>query len=392
MASDRTLHVLHVLEAVGGGTTRHLVDLVRHANGVRHSVVLPPPGHRSNSGADYDLTSVSDLSRAGARLYVVDMRRMVPHPVNAIAPVRLAALLRREGVDVVHGHSSVGGALARLGAAGARVPAVYSPHGIATGRAARATERLLGPLTARLVAVSESEAADARRSHLARPERVVVIPNGIGLEPLAGPAEPLRSLLGLSPGTPLVGTVARLVAQKAPEQFVRVCREIARHDPDPHFVLIGMGPLQGLLDREVSRAGLGDRWHQLTFVPDVADLLGELDVFVLTSRFEGGPYTPLEAMRAGTPVVLTDVRGNCDTVDHGVSGWLVPFGDTASMAARVLDALGDPSLRDRVVAAAADRLRTDFDVRVMGARLAELYRQVTAESARRSPHSYLCDV
>jgi glycosyltransferase involved in cell wall biosynthesis len=378
------LRILHVLEAARGGTMRHLLDLVGNAAAVEHHVAVPPPRHQHlQSGALYDTAAVEQISAVGAQVHYVDMRRTPQHPANVAATVALRRLVRQLTPDVIHGHSSVGGALGRIAAATTGVPAIYTPNGLATGPAAHAIERCLGFLASRLVAVSPSEALEARRLALVAPARIVIIPNGIDLSPSGAATTDIRAMLGLPAATPLVGSVARLVPQKAPEELVAVCAAVARQRPEPHFFLIGLGPLQDQLDEAVAAADLGDRWHQIPHLPDAASVLGQLDAFVLPSRFEGGPYTPLEAMRARTPVVLSDVVGNHDTVIDGVSGFLVPFGDSDTMATRVIALLDDLPYRQAIVTAAEARLHTHFDAATMGAQLSDLYREVAAEPRRR---------
>jgi glycosyltransferase involved in cell wall biosynthesis len=377
--------VLHVLEAVRGGTTRHLVDVVRAVSDVVHHVAVPErPIEEPGSGALYDSAAIDAMQAAGAHLHRVGMRRTPTHPANLAGALALHRLASRLRPIVVHGHSSIGGALARATRATTGIPALYTPNGLASDRASHLIERALGPLTARLIAVSASEADDARRWRLVPAERIVVIPNGIDLQSDDQPATDVRGVLGLDPATPLVGCVARLVPQKAPEEFVAVCAAVARQRSEPHFLLIGMGPLQERVDDAVARHGLGARWHQIPHLPDAASALGQLDVFVLPSRFEGGPYTPLEAMRAGTPVVLSDVTGSRDTIEDGVSGYLVAFGNSETMAARVVRLLDDANVRSRMAAAGKERLAAHFDVLAMGARLGHLYREVAAEPKRRS--------
>lgn len=373
--------VLHVSEAAGTGVLRHLCDLTGATPGIDHHAVLPQRRAGSRSGAAYDHRSVEQMERAGVAMHVVDMRRSASAPRNLLAAARVRALVHRVRPDVVHGHSSVGGAVARLAAAGTGVPVVYTPHAMASRRGYLAIERALAPLSSRVVAVSESEADRAVAARLAAPGKLAVIPNGIHLAD-PGPGPDLRAELGLPPGTPLVGTVARLVAQKAPEAFVAVCKKVAARDPSVHFLLVGMGPLQERLDRAVGRGELSRRWHQIPHLDHAAAVLAQLDVFVLGSRFEGGPYTPLEAMRAGTPVVLSDVVGNRDVVEDGVSGFLLPFGDAAGMADATARLLCDAELRRRVTSAARARLEARFDVAVMGARLSRLYEELALASRR----------
>jgi glycosyltransferase involved in cell wall biosynthesis len=370
--------VLHVLEALqgGGGTGRHLLDIVRYAPAVHHEVAVP----RRRYGWPPDPATLAGLRDAGAVVHFVAMRRQPLHPGNAPALARLRRLVAERRPDVVHGHSAIGGVLGRLAAGDAA--RVYTPNGITTVRPALAVERALGRRTDRLVAVSKSEAELALRLALVDDDRIEMIPNGIEQEPPTGGPD-LRRVLGLAPEVPLVGSVARLVRQKAPEDFVAVAAGVGRARPDVHFLLVGTGPLQTAVDRAVRRAGLGDRWHHMLMVPDVARVLGQLDVFALCSRFEGGPYTPLEAMRAGTAVVLTDVVGNRDAADGGRVGVLVPPGDVLAATTAVVELLDDPARRAELAVAGRAHVRTAHDVVQQGLAHADLYARLTTAATSR---------
>ncbi len=234
-------------------------------------------------------------------------------------------------------------------------------------------------MTDRLVAISASEAAQLTALRLVPPARLVTIPNGIEVEGWAPPpASPdLRALLGLGSGVPLFGTISRLVAQKAPERFTALAGLVLSGRPDAHAVLVGDGPLRAAVDPARLPPGAAARFHHLPTLPDAGAALGQLDVFVLTSRFEGCPYSALEAMRAGTPPVLTDVVGSRDVLVEGVSGHLVAEHDQQAMAAVVLDLLADDARRRALGAAAREHVRR-FDVREMGAALAALYTELAA--------------
>lgn len=367
---------------------RHLLDVVTSTPATLHHVAMPQrSGVLGRSGSVADRRAVDGLVTAGAIIHRVDMRRNPAHPANGAAVARIRRLITTIGPDVVHGHSSVGGAVSRLAGWAKPVPCVYTPNGLLTQPPAIWAERWLGRRTDRLIAVSASEAELVAELGLVPAARVVTIPNGIALDatPAAGAdVADLRARLGLGAATPLVATVARVAAQKAPEHFVRACAEVARRRPDVHFLLVGLGPRQGQVDNEVAVGGLRGRFHQIPHLPNAASAMGQFDVFALLSRYEGGAYTPLEAMRAGVPVVLSDVVGNHDTVEPAVSGFLVPFGDAAAAAKAIVALLDDDQARAAMVAAAAQRLRTNFDVALMGQRLAAVYREL-AESQRSGP-------
>jgi glycosyltransferase involved in cell wall biosynthesis len=320
------------------------------------------------------------MEQAGALVHFVDMRRNPVDAHNVAAAAALRRLIARRRPTVVHGHSSVGGALARIAAWRAPVARLYTPNGLATSPVALCIERLLGKRTDHLIAVSESEADVARRARLVAPGRLHVIPNGVGRDGVDGSAIDLRQQLGIPASAPLVGSVARLVRQKAPEVFVRACGVVARQLPAAEFLLVGTGPLQRLVDAEVERANLGRRWHQIPVLPDAGRALGQLDVFVLLSRFEGCPYTPLEAMQAGTPVVLSRVVGNCDIVEQDVSGLAVAAEDPGAAAQAIVRILTDGPLAAVLAEGGRRRVATRFDVRAMGLTLRSLYTQVAREA------------
>jgi len=369
------LRVLHVLEAIEGGTSRYLTDLVVHARRIDHHVAIPS----TRRGGGTDLLLHQSLLEAEATLHIVEMARAPARPVNAQAVVALRRLMRQLRPSVVHAHSAVGGALGRLAALGSGTPVVYTPQGIALGRASRSIERLLGHATTRLVAVSASEAELARHLRLVPPEHIVTIYNGIDVEaPEPGPN--LRDRLGVPRDTPIVGTIARLVPQKAPEIFVAACAHIARRVPRAHFVLIGSGALQPLLDEEIARHDIAKRFHQIKVEPNAARLLAQLDVFALSSRFEGAPYAPMEAMRAATPVVLTDVVGSRETIEQGTSGLLVPPEDPVALGDAVASLLLDPDLARRLGRSGRERVHAIFDVRAMGEAHRSLYGAVRGDT------------
>jgi Glycosyltransferase len=176
----------------------------------------------------------------------------------------------------------------------------------------------------------------------------------------------------------LIGSVSRLFDQKAPEVLLEAFARILEQHPSAHAVLVGDGPRQQPLAAAGADERMGSRFHHLAHVPEVGRTLGDLDVFVLASRFEGAPYAPLEAMLAGTAVVLTDVVGNRDIVRPGCTGELVPADDPAALAAAVGHLLSDAERRSALGRAATDDVLDRFTVRQMAARLEATYARVAS--------------
>lgn len=374
------LRVLHVVEAVETGLIRHVVDVVTGVD-ADHHLALP----RRRMGGGTDERAITRLADAASDLHQVGMRRSAASPANLAAVVAVRGLVRSLRPDVVHGHSTVGGAVARLAAVGTGTPVVYTPNGLSPRRSARVAERVLRPLTGRFVAVSASEACLARERGLVDAGRLVVIPNGVEPSPPPPAARPIAAMLHLPEDAVLVGAVGRLSAQKAPEVVIAAWGRVAARHPGAHFVWIGDGEQREDAERAIAASGATERIHLLGHVDEAAAHLGELTVFTSGSRFEGGPYAPLEAMRSGVPVVGTDVVGTRDCIDDGRTGLLVPPDDPEALAGAIDRLLGDAALRRRLAAEGKRVIRTGFSPDTMTAALTELYREVARGGRRAGP-------
>ena len=368
---DRRLRVLHVVEAVEAGVVRHVVDLVTHVD-AEHHVALP----ERRRGGLTDAAALRRLDEAGATTHRVAMARSAVSARNAVAVLRVRRIIAQLRPDVVHGHSTVGGAVARLAATGMAAPVLYTPNGLSPRPAARVAERLLGPLTGCLVATSASEAELVRGRRLVPSPRIVVVPNGIEPEqpPLVPP--PLAERVAAPASAPLVVSIGRLSPQKDPITVIEAWSRLAARHPNAHFVWMGDGEQRAGAAAAAAGSTAAARIHLLGHVDGAASLLPGCAAFTLGSRFEGGPYAPLEAMRAGVPVVATDVVGTRDCVTDGDTGLLVTAGDAGALADATDRLLRDPELRDRFAEAGRRAVRERFSVHLMARHTAEAYRSL----------------
>jgi glycosyltransferase involved in cell wall biosynthesis len=374
------MRVLHVMEAVGGGTMRHLEDLVRGTTGDHH-VVCPRARHTDLSDPD----PVARLQGAGAAVHPLEMSRRALDPCNLSALPAIRAIIRAVVPDVVHAHASVAGALVRL-VAPPGVPVIWTPHAVQEGRAALFVERALRKRADVVVALSASEAQRAVSVRIATEHQVRLIPNGI--QPtrqgatrsgLAG----LRQELGLPHDARVVGFIGRLSAQKGPADFVNVAARVLEMTPEAHVLLVGSGPLEAETLRAAARLLPPERFRHVTADTDGARLLPAMDVLVMPSHYEGGPYLPLEAMAAGIPVVATNCTGLRDYVVEGLSGLTASVGDCDGLAAATRRLLVDRDMRQQVVASASVFLRQNHDIGQMLRAYDELYQVASIPAASR---------
>ena len=371
------IKVLEILEAAAGGTLRHLLQIVEHIDKAEFDVTVAVSAERM-----LDHGCVERLRDLGARVEVIPMPRR-PAPISdLIALRRLTRLMRCEHFDVVHAHSSKAGFLGRLAARRAGVGRVfYTPHAFAfqcgglCGRVYRALERFGTAFGGTIVAVSKSEERLAVEGAGASADRVAMIPNAIEPPALPTPEERARAraALGLSADVTVVGTVGRAAPQKGWADLVHAAGRVCRERDDVRFVLIGPGDTTRIA--ELARwAGVADKVILAGARDDVSQLYAAMDIYVQPSLWEGLPYALLDAMGRGLPVVATDIPGNRDAVEDGVTGLLVPPRSPVRLASGLLSLLGDAGLREKLGAAARDLVLREHTLADFIRSIEELYR------------------
>jgi glycosyltransferase involved in cell wall biosynthesis len=311
----------------------------------------------------------------------VDIARR-PHPTRHGASIAgLGRIYRQYRPDIIHAHGSQGGAVARLARlASPHVPLVFTPHNYAfenyfTSRLERGLYRsieiALAPLATRVICVCEAERRIAARIGPAKRTRVVY--NGI--EPLAQ-ALPDHEIARLRAAGPLICTVAELQPPKGVTSLVAAMPTVLERYPDAHLVVAGEGAERPRLEQQMSELGVADRVHLQGSIANVSGLLGAADVFVQPGWSESFPYSILEAMGMGMPIVATDVGGVGEAVEDQVTGRLVPPKDPNSMAAAILDLLSDHARASAFGTAARDRMMSRFRLGRMVDETIEIYREV----------------
>jgi len=214
--------------------------------------------------------------------------------------------------------------------------------------------------------------------------RHVVIPNGVEPLPVRRDRAAVRRSLGIAPDAFVVGTVGRLVPAKNHARFVEVAGAVAARRPDAAFLLVGGGQLEADIRAMVRERGLDGRVVMTGERTDVGDLLGAMDVFLLTSDREGLCNAVMEAMLAGVPCVVTDVGGNPELVKDGESG-MVRTPAAPALAEAVLRLASNGSLRRSLGEAGRRRMEAEFGVGATTRATERLYRRLLAARVPRSP-------
>jgi glycosyltransferase involved in cell wall biosynthesis len=415
-----------------GGAQVHVRDLARRLAADGHEVAVA-------SGPGMADAYRGALEKAGVVIdEVPHLGRAIRPRADLAALGEITALLRNSAPDLVSLHSSKAGWLGRIAARRAGVPCVFTAHGwsftagVPRFRAwvYRLAERATASFCARIITVSEADRRLAIGARVARPEQVVTVHNGMPDVPpelrratggraaggthggaaapgaaggLAGAASSAVAARAEHPALEGAGLrllmVARFSEQKDHptllEAMARLARESAEAETgvrvvaggpqgaaaDPagapvELLLVGDGPAEYAVRRLAYDLGIEDRVRFLGSRDDVAELMAASDVYVLASNWEGLPRSIIEALRAGLPVVATELAGTPELVTHGDNGYLVERGDIDELAEMLARLISDAGLRARMGARSRERYEAEFSFERMYRRTVGVYESV----------------
>ncbi|MFV1980931.1 MAG: glycosyltransferase family 4 protein [Rhodothermia bacterium] len=353
--------------------------------------VITTPDHGGAQVNLLDLLSgwpegVDSIVATGEEGFLTDAARelgveivIVSHLTRPLSPIRdfqayreIMALIRDRRPDLVHCHSSKAGLLGRLAANAVGVPAVFTVHGWAFEdgiswlhrTVGRAAEHVAAKIVSNqhVITVAEADRNLAIELDVIEPERMTTIHNGI--------EDDLRIADPAFPGTATMVMVARFSDQKDHETLFKALAGVA----EPfQMILVGDGPSFESTRQLAKDVGVASQVEFLGNRVDVPDILAGAQVFVLSSLWEGFPISILEAMRAGLPVVATDVGGVSEAVIDGETGIVTSPRDAEVLGNAIQRLLSDPLLRDSMGKKGRQRYVEHFGKKQMLAKTAVVY-------------------
>ena len=337
---------------VFGGAQAHVYALARGLRASGHEVAVFVGGEG---------VFVEQLRGAGVPVWLVRSLKRELDPRADLRVLReLRTALRAFNPDLVSTHSTKAGWVGRVVARSIKVPVVVTAHGwlLTPGRLgpqqkiAWLAERGLAPLAEAVIAVSHYD-HDVAREHDVVPEsKLRVVHNALPEVDEALRATPAKL-------APRIISVARFETPKDPLTLVAALARLPETQPWT-CELVGDGSMRPQIEAAIARAGLGGRVTLLGERDDVPARLAAAQIFVLPTRREGFPISVLEAMRAGLPVVASNVGGIAEAVVHGETGSLVPPGCPEALAEALGPLVSDPALRAAEGAAGRRRFEAEF--------------------------------
>lgn len=362
-----------------GGEPRGVPDvLICNENrgfggGEVHTLALARALQRAQWGARMLCRRGSWLDRAAPP----ELKRGYASFANEVDVVTVGrAFAELGGVDVAHAHATRDNLLVGIAARLRRKPMVRTLHSFLEPSLSGLARTVLRRYTDRVICVSEAMRAHALEWGL-RPERLVVIPNGIDTSRFQpqGKKE-ARERFGLPASGIVVGAVSGLWNLKGPDLFLRSMARV----PDALLLVAGDGPMRGELEVLARDLGIHERTRFLGNLDDPCPVYAASDVIVMASRDDAFPLVALEAQGCGRPVVAFDVGGIREALEEGQTGLLAPSGDTVALAKAAHSLISDPARTARMGDAAADRVRKLFSEEVMVRRITQVYQDVVSDA------------
>ncbi|HEX4632330.1 MAG TPA: glycosyltransferase [Gemmatimonadales bacterium] len=359
----RGVSIAHLIEMDGPGGAERLVALLAGAvadGGARSIAFLPEGGE-------------GWLTRE-LRLVGITVEH-VPVDTHRRTITALEAGFRRHDIAVAHSHEFAMGICGAVAARRTGAGHVITMHGgrhYASRWHRRLALRLAATHSGALVGVCR-EAADALRRDLWLPRRrVLTISNGVFAPDFSHPA-PLRADLGLAEHEVLIVAVGNLYPVKGHRYLIEALALLRERHPHAHVAVVGRGELHEPLEALARSLGVSDRVHLLGFRPDVGSVLAAADFFALPSLSEGLPLALLEAMRAGLPIIASDVGGIRTALANGEAGQLVRPGDPQDLATALDWLLSQPTVASVFGARAEARAAEEYDFQRTADSYASLY-------------------
>jgi glycosyltransferase involved in cell wall biosynthesis len=196
--------------------------------------------------------------------------------------------------------------------------------------------------------------------------KIALVNEGVDVDRIVAlPAANVHAECFLPVNSPVVGNVAALVPHKGQHYLIEAAALVVKQVPDVRFVILGEGELREQLEREIRHKHLERHVFLAGFRGNPIELTKSFDVFVMSSLTEGLCTALVDAMAAARPAVATTAGGIPEVVVDGETGFLVPPKDAAAMAARIVQLLKDPALRERMGLAGLARARARFTVERM---------------------------
>ena len=366
-------NILYVIDNIEyGGGERGFAQIIYGLNRNRYKVYVAckPEGEFREK-----------LAEIGIHLRAMNMGSKV----NPYAVLRLAKIIRKEGIHIIHSQGARADFFAKIAARMSKskprvVSTIQMPvEGFDVSPLRKNVYRFFDRLTEyyveTFIVVSDFLKKTLIEGRGIPARRVVKIYNGIELGQYHPDAErgKLRNEWGISQDIPFIGAIGRMVWQKGFKYMIQAIPDIVRDVPDAKFLLVGNGPLKKELDDLAKNLKIKERVIFTGFRSDIKEIMSAIDLLIIPSLLEGFPMVTLEAMAMAKPIIATNIDGITEQITDGVNGILVSPKDPSALSRAVIRALNDSEFARTMGLSARKKVEQEFSVEKMVAETEKVY-------------------
>ncbi|MCM8799271.1 MAG: glycosyltransferase family 4 protein [Candidatus Omnitrophica bacterium] len=377
MQKINILYIITKLEL--GGAQRQLLLLIRNLDTTKYNIFLLTS---SRGILISEALSIGELKLK--TIWALD--RPINPLKDILAFISIYKFIKKNKIDIVHTHSSKAGILGRWAAKLAGVKFIFhTVHGWSfhpyqnwlINNLFIFLEKITSLFTDKFIVVCETDKFRGLLNRVGSEEKYVVIPYAIELNVTKDIRDDsMKKELGIKDEDLVIGTISSLKPQKAPWDFVKVAFRVKENFPRAKFLFIGDGFLRERIERMVYNYGLKRDFIFTGWRKDIGRILPIIDIFVLTSLWEGVPIAVLEAMALAKPVVVTDTGGISEIIKDKFNGFLVRCGDVEKISSIILNLLKDKMLKDMIAQNAKDSIDSKYNITSMINSTQKLYLEV----------------
>ena len=387
-ASPEPIRVLHIItRLIVGGAQENTLYTASLLDKTRYRVEILSGPQTGSEGSLIEEARSLDIPLTILPALV----RQIQPGLDLRALREMRRILRSGRYEIVHTHSSKAGVIGRLAARLERVPIiVHSVHGWSfhdfmsplTRQVYIWLERWLATFSSALIVVTRQDELKGRSARIGQPGQYHLVRSAIPLDGFSladFDRAAVRRELQIPEEVFVVGNVGRFSAQKNPLDWIKVCGMVAQASPEARFLLVGDGPLRQEVEEAAERQGIAGRTIFTGLRRDAARMMSAMDVFLLTSLWEGLPRVIPQAMAMSLPVVATRADGSIEAIQDDINGFLCTPGDIQSLAQRCIELRNEPLCRAEIGCRARESISGEFDLDKMISQIDELYQRLLKE-------------
>ncbi len=370
-ANATPITVLHVKAAYRSGgletLTQRIMEILDETR-IRQRLVLLDTSARNQSPQNRDVCRIA-------------WRGI---PLSPLTAAGLKKVIHEQRADLIHTHDMRSNLVAFLLTRVWPIPWIASVHGW-LGHTHSGRWRWYEALEGQLIRAADRVmvGSTASRDEVAHcgSKRVRVIHHGIPIPEVTTRSEPalrVRADLGAGPGTVIIGVVSRVHPGKGLRALILAVEALIEKKLDVMGVIVGEGADRESLQEYVVSRGLEKRIRLTGFMEDQDPWLAAMDVVALPTLKDSFPFSILDGMALGKPVVTTSVGDLPFAVEDGRNGYLIPPGELPPLVAALERLVLDPELRREMGERGREDVRQRFSTEAMSEKLEEMYREVLA--------------